>query len=113
MSGSWIEQLLSLSDDPESVREALAECPYRTFVYPGLLAGADFNICARHVGCAFAMYELEPQPISPDGMAEIQETLLAGKAVLILARSSDVRHHVRKQILAWYDSTALGAGAVQ
>jgi hypothetical protein len=98
----WIEHVLSLTDDPEGVREALEICPYRTFVYPIPLAGAGPDVWARHVGGVFGAHEMEPgEAILPDRMAKIHETLMEGKTVLILARSSEVRNHVRREIVAW------------
>jgi hypothetical protein len=105
-SESWIAQLLSNATNDVTrlhVRKVLEVCPYRSFVGPVPLRGADFDVLARHVGGVFAMPDLKPTAIEPDRMDAIQEILAEGKAVLILTRSDEVGARARREILARYD----------
>ncbi len=98
-----IAQILSKIDGL-AVSELMAVCPYRTFIAPGPLASIGTEVMAEHAGGVFPLLELEPTAIDPAPMAEIQATLLAGKTVLLLARTNEVRNHARREILAWYDA---------
>jgi hypothetical protein len=98
-----IAQILSQFDGV-AADKALAACPFRTFIAPGPLAGIGIEAMTAHVGGVFLLLEFEPGPVDPDVMDEIQTTLRAGKAVLLLARAHEVRDHARREILAWYDA---------
>ena len=84
-----------------SVIEAQTIFPFRTFIGPGRTAVEEL---VDHVEGIFVILDLEPRSIDRKVMEGVQESLTSGRAVLLLARTREVRDHARREVVTWYNS---------
>jgi hypothetical protein len=74
-------------------------CPFRSLIGRPGLGYPNAEAMAERVGAAVALIENEPSAIAADMMADIQAALAAGRTVLVLGSTREVRDHAKAEIL--------------
>ena len=89
-----------------TISDAYNACPFRTLV--SLVPGTRTELLDR-VGAAFAAVDGDICPIEPDRLAELIDTLLAGRTVIVMGNRADLRDAAKAQLMAAGNAAFHGA----
>ena len=89
-----------------TIGEAYTACPFRSLV--SIVPGTKAELIDR-IGGAFAAIDGAVVPIDPDRLAELVDTVLAGRSVVVMGTRLDLRDAARAQVMAAVNAARIGA----